>query len=230
MEWNRVVDARSDACGGQAHLELFPIRDPHHIEVVDRSRPDRDVWEDDRPLGIGEELVVVTCSLSPLLVPLRQMTKLHPQETRLDGVEPAVVALEVVEVFSRLAVVAQHLAAPRELLVVGRDGARLAARAQILPRIEAECRGMTHRPGLAPAVPSLREVLRAVRLAGIFDNDEVVLGREIEDRIHVSHLPVQVHGNDCRHRAASALAHRLVGYLFPYAPDLESRNILTRTL
>src|SRR5437667_10736715 len=108
MEWNRVVDARSDACGGQAHLELFPIRDPHHIAVVDRSRPDRDVWEDDRPLGICEELVVVTCSLSPLLVPLRQMTKLHPQETRLDGVEPAVAALGHLDVSSALDVVAHH--------------------------------------------------------------------------------------------------------------------------
>src|SRR2546422_4707458 len=37
----------------------------------------------------------------------------------------------------------------------------------------------------------LREVLRAVRLAGVLDDAEVVLGREIEDGVHVGHLPVR---------------------------------------
>src|SRR2546422_11353262 len=84
----------------------LPVRDAHHVEMVDRSRPGRHVWKDDRPLGVGEELVVAACPLPALLVPLRQMTKLHPQDTCLDGIEPAVVPLGVVEVLPRLAVVA----------------------------------------------------------------------------------------------------------------------------
>src|SRR2546425_1949278 len=91
---DRVVDARSDACGGQVLLEGLPIRDPHHIEMVDRSRPGRDVWKDDHPFGVGEEFVVAACPLPALLVPLREMTKLHPQDARLDGVEPAIVPLD----------------------------------------------------------------------------------------------------------------------------------------
>src|SRR2546425_12259912 len=72
-----VVDARSDACGGQVLLEGVPVRDPHHVEMVDRTRPGRYVWEDDCPVGVGEEVVIAACPLPALLVPLRQMTKLH---------------------------------------------------------------------------------------------------------------------------------------------------------
>src|SRR5207245_4076803 len=100
---DRVVDARSDACGGQVLLEGLPVSDPYHIEVVDRSRPKRHVWKDDRPLGVSKELAVPACTLPAMFVPYRQMTKLHPQDTRLDGVESAVVPLEVVEVLPRLA-------------------------------------------------------------------------------------------------------------------------------
>src|SRR5207245_2880394 len=103
---DRVVDARSDAGGGQVRLEELAVCDPHYIEMVDRSRPGWNVWKDDRPLGVGEEPVVGACQLPALLVPFREVTKLHPQETRLDGVEPAVVSLHVVEVLLRLAVVA----------------------------------------------------------------------------------------------------------------------------
>ena len=96
---------------------------------------------------------------------------------------------------------------PRQSLVVGGDGAGFAAGAQILAGIEAERCGVSHRPGLAPAGFLLREILRAVRLAGILDEDEVVPSRQLEERVHVGDLPIQMHRNDGRHRAASALAH-----------------------
>src|SRR2546422_11337903 len=54
---DRVVDARSDASGGQVLLEKLPVRNLHHVEMVDRSRPERHVGKDDRPLGVGEKLV-----------------------------------------------------------------------------------------------------------------------------------------------------------------------------
>src|SRR5437867_554620 len=207
MERGRVVDARCDACGGQVLLEPFPLRNRHYIAMVDRPRPRRHVRKDDRLLGVGEEPVVAACPLPAMFVPLRQMTKLHPQDASLDGVEPAVVPLDVVEVFPRLAVIAEHLAAPRQLLVVGGDRSRLSTGAQVFSRIEAECRGAAHRPGLAPAVLLLRKVLRTVRLAGVLDDDEVVLGRQLQDGVHVGHLPVQVHRDDRCHWATSALAH-----------------------
>src|SRR5439155_18253994 len=124
-------------------------------------------------VGGSEGLVVPARTLPPMAVPFRQMAKLRTQYTRLDSVEPAVVPLDVVEVFPRLAVVAQHLAAPRQSLVVGRDGSRLAASTQILAGIEAERCGAAHRARLTPAFLLLREILRTVRLAGVLDDDQV---------------------------------------------------------
>src|SRR5713101_5398526 len=120
--------------------------------MVDRPRPRGHAREDDRAAGVGEELVVVACALPALLVPLRQMTKLHEQEPRLDGVEAAVVPFEIVEVLPRLTVVPQHPAAPRQLIVVRGDRAGFAAGPQVLAGIEAERGGVPHRSGPAPAV------------------------------------------------------------------------------
>src|SRR5439155_575449 len=78
MERDGVVDARAETDGSEVLLQPLSIRDPHDVEVIDWSRPDGDVWADDRPFGIGEELVVVTCALSTLVGPLRQMTKFQP--------------------------------------------------------------------------------------------------------------------------------------------------------
>ena len=95
---DRVVDARSDAGGGQILLESVTVRDPHHVEMVDRSRPRRLIGKGEGSVGTGEELVVAACPLPALLVPHRQITKLHLQDTRLDGIEPAIVPLNVVVV------------------------------------------------------------------------------------------------------------------------------------
>src|SRR5437899_12219476 len=110
--------------------------------MVDRPRPGRNVWKDDRPLGVGEELVVATCPILALRVPPREVTELHSQDARLDGVKPAVVPLDVVEVFPRLAVIAKHLAALRQSLVVSGKCDRFPPGVQIPDGIEAD-RGVT---------------------------------------------------------------------------------------
>src|SRR5207244_13288011 len=101
--------------------------DPYDVKMVDRSRPARYVGKDDGRFGAPEQLVVAVCPLSALLVALRQMRKLDAQDTCLDGVEPSVVPLDVVEVLHRLAVIAQHPAASRQRLIVGGHGACFAA-------------------------------------------------------------------------------------------------------
>ena len=49
------------------------------------------------------------------------------------------------------------------------------------------------------------------RLAGVFNHHEAVLFGERQDRVHVRHLPVQVHGNDAAHAASAAAADELSG-------------------
>jgi hypothetical protein len=39
MKWKRVVDTRSDTCGGQVLLELFSVLNSNHIEMINGPRP-----------------------------------------------------------------------------------------------------------------------------------------------------------------------------------------------
>src|SRR5207247_8696999 len=105
----------------------------------------------------SKELAVAPGNLATFCVPLPQALELDGQDPCLDRVESAIVPLDVVNVFPRLAMISQHLAVPRQSLVVGGDGSRLSAGAQILTGIEAERRGAAHRPGLTPPVLSLGE-------------------------------------------------------------------------
>ena len=56
-------------------------------------------------IGVCEGLVVPACTLPAMFVPFRQMTQFHAQDACLDGIESAVVPLDVVEVFLRLPVI-----------------------------------------------------------------------------------------------------------------------------
>ena len=80
--------------------------------------------------------------------------------------------------------------------IVCGDGAAFSASSKILAGIKAEGRGHSDRAGTFPPVILLGEILRAVRLAGIFNHEQVVFLRQFQDWIHVGRLPVQMHGND----------------------------------
>ncbi len=74
---------------------------------------------------------------------------------------------------------------------VARDeGAGLAARPEVLARVEAEGR---HVPDAADA-PAL--VLGAVRLARVLDDEQIVFVRDGEDGVEVRRLAVEVDGHD----------------------------------
>src|SRR5207249_536422 len=117
----------------------------------------------------------------------------------------------------------EQMAALRQPLVVGGDRPRLAAGAEVLAGIEAERRGPTHRSGFPPAPLLPREVFSAVRLAGVLDDHEVVPGRQLENRIHIGDLPVQVHRDQGRDRAPGAMAHETAGDRVGCTPGLEVR-------
>src|SRR3954471_5490617 len=176
MQRNGVMDAGSDAGVGQLPLDPLSISDADDVEVMNGSRPGRDLRKHDGA-AVGELLAIGLRVLPPLLVPGPEMTKLDPQHTSLNGVEPAVVPLHAVDVLLRLAMVAQHLATPGDPLVVCRDRACLAARSEVLAGIKTERRRTSHRSCRPPPAVFSRKVLGAVCLAGIFDHGEVVLGR-----------------------------------------------------
>src|SRR2546425_7507619 len=105
MQRYGIVNTCPNSEFSKSTLDAVAVCQPYHIEVIDRLGPCRHMGSDDS-VGSRQKLIVAACPLPALLVPLRQMTKLHPQDTCLDGVEPAVVPLDVVEVLPRLAVVA----------------------------------------------------------------------------------------------------------------------------
>src|SRR5262249_21325624 len=114
MQRGRVMDARADPRGSQLLLDTVAVRNAHDIEVIDRPRPGWLEGQSQDPGDTTQELGVGARVLAPKLVPAREMAELHRENPRLDGVESAVVALELVGVLRRLAVVAEHAARPGE--------------------------------------------------------------------------------------------------------------------
>src|SRR6266480_4819591 len=96
----------------------------------------------------------------------------------------------------RLAMIAYHLHTLCHLLIVGGDGSRLATRTEILARIKTERGCVTHRAGLSPSSILLRKVFSPVCLAGIFNDNQVVLLSKVEDRVHLRRLSVKVYWNN----------------------------------
>src|SRR5581483_5873450 len=87
----------------------------------------------------------------------------------------------------------------RQALVVGADRAAVAQRAEVLARVEAERGGGAEGAGAAVAVAG------AVGLGRVLEHEEAVALRDRADRVHVSHLTVQVDREDGRRpRADSA--------------------------
>jgi hypothetical protein len=98
-----------------------------HVEMKDVLGVACDLGEDDVGHPRERGRVPPRDSL-PGRVPGIELAELDPQERRLQGVEPAVVALGVVDVFARLPMLAQpaHRLEERSLPAPARDGAALA--------------------------------------------------------------------------------------------------------
>ena len=125
------------------------------------------------------------------LVPRLEVAQLHPQHARLEGVESAVEAWHEVVIFLALSVVSEHANRVRQTRVVGHDHSAVAVCAQILGRVKAK------RGHVAQGSNRSTLVARAVSLARILDDAQVIVACNLENWIHVSRLTVQVNGDDC---------------------------------
>ena len=121
------------------------------------------------------------------------MAEPHPQEGRLQLVEAAVDARDLVPVAVALAAVAELAQPGREARVVHEDRPAVAEAAQVLGRVEGEGPDAAL-AGERPHRPALVE--GAVRLAGVLEHGEAPLAGEGEDRVHVRGVAVEVDGQD----------------------------------
>src|ERR1700721_3794012 len=135
------------------------------------------------------------------------MSQLRVQQPSLNRIHSAVVAFGVVMVLFHLAVVAQHLNLSSQIYVVCGYCPTLATGSKVFPWVEAERSRPADGPSLHPAIELIREVFGSVRLTSILDHDEIVLAGQPEDRIHISHLAVEVHWYYRRHRSATPHAN-----------------------
>jgi hypothetical protein len=127
------------------------------------------------------------------------------QERAQDGglhlVEAAVDAVLLVPVPVALPSVAQPPQAGGERLIVDEHGAAVAQGAEVLGRVEGERAQPGERADRAPLVP------RPVRLAGVLHQSDPAPAREVEQRIEVGGMAVEVHGQERPRARGERLLH-----------------------
>ncbi len=221
MNWNRVVDAGTNASLGQVLLQLVSLLRANHVEVIDSAGPGWLKWQNQARGYSAQRFVVTRRNLPTLLIPLREVTKFDLQDSGLNRIEPPVVTFHLMVILARLAVIAEHAYFLGQRFVVSRNRSGLSTGAQVLPRIEAKSCRMAHRTCFSPAIFLLREVLCAVCLAGILDNDQFVAVSKLENRIHVRSLTVDVHRDNSRDRCLACPVKCLAGFAVEVAFPLE---------
>ena len=93
-------------------------------------------------------------------------------------------------VLARLPPIPKHPDGVGVLRIVGDHGAALAIGAQVLTGVEAETTQVAHTAG-PPAL-----VLGAMGLGGILDHHQVAPAGDLQNRIHVGRLAIEMHRNN----------------------------------
>src|ERR1700730_17128953 len=92
----------------------------------------------DDTFGASKELVVALGGLAALSIPHSQSPKFNRENTRLDGVEPPIVALQIMVVLLHLSVIAEHAHPLRQRFVASRNRSGLSAGPEVFSRIKAK--------------------------------------------------------------------------------------------
>ena len=198
MKGNRVVDPCANSGFQKTRLQCFPILYTNDVEVVNTFRPGSLNRNYHRILHFRKQLVIPVGKIAPRLIPLGQMAQFHREPARLNGVQPPVITFDVVVILFCLAVIADHLHPLGHLFVVRSDRSRFAAGSQILARIKTERGSTPHRAGLFPDAFLAGKIFSPVSLAGIFNHHQVVFAGEVQNRVHIRRLAVEMNRNDRR--------------------------------
>src|SRR6266568_9109522 len=124
--------------------------------------------------------MIAVSKIAPRFIPLGKMTEFHRQPSRLNGVQTAVVTLDVVVILLGLSMVTEHLDGTCNRFFVCGDRATFPTGTQVLAWIKAECGRAAHRSCLPPAILFLRKIFRPMCLTGVFDDSQVVARRQLK--------------------------------------------------
>src|SRR6266849_3606934 len=106
--------------------------------MIDGLRPGGFIRRNDVCRRRLKQFLILVGTLPSALVPAWEVLQLDTQDPSLKRVQSPVIAFHVVGVLFRLSMITNHADLLLQFLVVGRDNSRLAARSQILSRIETE--------------------------------------------------------------------------------------------
>src|ERR1039458_2154681 len=135
------------------------------------------------------------------------MSQLHTQDSSLDCIETSVVSLDIVVILLGLAMIAQHLSGVGNARIIGGDCPPFATGSQVLPRVKTECSGTAYRTSFEPPTVLSRKVFSAVSLACVFNDDQAILLCQIENWVHIHHLPIKVNRDDGGHQPITPVAN-----------------------
>src|ERR1043165_683258 len=136
-------------------------------------------WPDRR---VDQSACVRGSDVSPARVPAPEVREARAQNGSLKLVEAAIDARAFVAVAGGLPVLTKPSKALREHFVVGYHRAAVAERGEVLRRVKAEATQLADRARASPAK------LRAGSLRAVFDDVDLALGAECDDRVGIGAL------------------------------------------
>src|SRR5215472_6138325 len=170
MQGDRIVNPSSDTYCAKMRLQCLALCHANHIQMVDALRPCGFLRNDDLAAYVGKKLMIAMGQIPARIVPFRQMSQFYREPSRLNGIEPPVVTLDVVVILSRLPMISDHLHPFRQGFVICRDCPALTTGSKVFARIKTECRRKAHRAGFPPGTSIAREIFSPMSLASVFDD------------------------------------------------------------
>ena len=138
-------------------------------------------------IRILEQTIVLGGQCPARLNPMLQTRELHPQDGGLQRGQTIVVAFHARAIALLLAPTSQQSGFARILRIIGGQHAAFARRTEVLGGIKTEAADVTDTAG----APTL--VFGAMGLRGVFDDHQLVTSRDLENRIHVGALTIEMH-------------------------------------
>ncbi len=189
MHRNGVMNLRLNTSFTQIGQQRISFFHPNDVQVIHVCHVTHGSGQDQ--VSVFQQCRVVSSQLLSLLVPPRKVSQLDPQNRRLQFVKPAIASFHLADVSADPTVLSQQTQAFDHLNLFGDNHSSISHRPEVLGRVEAESCCVT------PTAHRLASIVCTVRLGAILNHGQTVAPRNCQNRLYVSRMTVQVHGQNC---------------------------------
>ena len=188
VDWNGIVNRRVYAKSDEVGTQLIAILMPYNILMIDgcavhKCRRQRNIHPMENP-------IIFSGNGTPSGVVGRKMAESDAKNGGLEFIEPAVPAVYNAHRTFAPTILAQQAQSVSQIGIRCRDGAPIPQSAQVLCRVEAECRQSP------PTADRAAGTGRAVSLSTILDHRHAGFVRHSTDFFQSRCLAVEVHRED----------------------------------